>query len=185
MRLGDFAGMSTEDIKRGVESVQVIPGRGQEVAAGQPFTVVVDYAHTNDSLEAIYKAYAGEKIIGILGACGGGRDRWKRPDFGRIAEQYCDYVVLTNEDPYDEDPMQIITDMENGMDTNGEGEKYIKILDRREAFTHAFAQAQAGDVILITGKGTDPFIMGPNGTKERWSDMEVARETLRNLGYDD
>ena len=181
--VAEFAGMNTEQIVQGVESVSIIPGRGQAVDLGQPFTVIVDYAHTNDSLEAIYDAYKGESIVGILGACGGGRDRWKRPDFGRIAEDACKYVVLTNEDPYDEDPMQIITDMEDGMDKTKEGDAYIKILDRREAFKHAFAYAKPGDVILITGKGTDPFIMGPNGTRERWSDMEVAVETLEEMGY--
>jgi len=181
--VGEFAGMEMADVKRGIESISIIPGRGQAVDQGQPFTVVVDYAHTNESLEAIYAAYKEKTIIGILGACGGGRDRWKRPDFGRIAEKACKYVVLTNEDPYDEDPMQIIEDMEKGMTKEKEGVSYIKILDRREAFSHAFAQAQNGDVILITGKGTDPFIMGPNGSKERWSDMEVARETLEKMGY--
>lgn len=183
IRLGQFAGMDGEAIKRGIESIHVIPGRGQSVEMGQPFTVIVDYAHTNDSLEAIYQAWQGTSIVGILGACGGGRDRWKRPDFGRIAQEYCRYVVLTNEDPYDEDPMQIICDMEDGMDKAREGEQYVKILDRREAFRHAFAQAQPGEVILITGKGTDPYIMGPNGSRERWSDLEVARETLSAMGY--
>lgn len=183
IKIAEFAGMNTEQIISGVESLSIIPGRGQAVKMGQGFTVIVDYAHTNDSLEAIYKAYEGKSIIGILGACGGGRDRWKRPDFGTIAERACKYVVLTNEDPYDEDPMQIITDMEDGMDKSQEGKKYIKILDRREAFEHAFAYAKTGDVILITGKGTDPFIMGPNGTRERWSDLGVAKETLRKMGY--
>lgn len=184
MRVGDFAGLSTEQIRAGIESVHVIPGRGQEVVQGQPFRVIVDYAHTNDSLEAIYQAWEGTPVVGILGACGGGRDRWKRPDFGRLAEQYCRYVVLTNEDPYDEDPMQIINDMEEGMDHANEGSQYIKILDRREAFRHAFAQAQPGEVILITGKGTDPYIMGPDGSREHWSDLEVARETLSEMGYE-
>jgi len=183
IQVAEFAGIDTKQIIAGVESISVIPGRGQSVNMGQPFTVIVDYAHTNDSLEAIYAAYEGESIVGILGACGGGRDRWKRPDFGRIAEEACKYVVLTNEDPYDEDPMQIITDMEEGMDKSTEGESYIKILDRREAFEHAFAYAKPGDVILITGKGTDPFIMGPNGSRERWSDLEVAQETLEKIGY--
>ena len=182
-KVAEFAGMNTEQIISGVESISIIPGRGQSVDMGQPFTVIVDYAHTNDSLEAIYKAYEGESIVGILGACGGGRDRWKRPDFGRIAEEACKYVVLTNEDPYDEDPMQIITDMEDGMDKSTEGKSYIKILDRREAFEHAFGYAKPNDVILITGKGTDPFIMGPNGSREKWSDLEVAKETLAKMGY--
>ena len=181
--VGEFAGLDLDTIKTGIESVHVIPGRGQEVDHGQPFRVIVDYAHTNDSLEAIYHAWQGVSIVGILGACGGGRDRWKRPDFGRIAQTHCRYTVLTNEDPYDEDPMQIINDMEQGMDKNSEGVNYIKILDRRDAFRHAFAEARDGEVILITGKGTDPYIMGPHGSREKWSDLEVARETLCDLGY--
>lgn len=184
VHLGEFAGLTPREIKTGIESVLLIPGRGQEIDCGQPFRVIVDYAHTNDSLEAIYNAWQGHSIVGILGACGGGRDRWKRPDFGRIAQENCRYVILTNEDPYDEDPMQIITDMESGMDTSQEGETYIKILDRRKAFRHAFSQARPGEVILITGKGTDPYIMGPNGSRERWSDVEVARETLAEMGYE-
>ncbi|MFW0871370.1 MAG: Mur ligase family protein [Patescibacteria group bacterium] len=180
---GSFAGVSPQAIKAGIESMHLIPGRGQEIIMGQPFRVIVDYAHTNDSLEAIYQAWAGTSIVGILGACGGGRDRWKRPDFGRIAQEHCRFVVLTNEDPYDEDPMQIIEDMEKGMDKSREGIDYIKILDRREAFLEAFQSARSGEVILITGKGTDPFIMGPRGSRERWSDVEVARETLAQLGY--
>jgi UDP-N-acetylmuramoyl-L-alanyl-D-glutamate--2,6-diaminopimelate ligase len=184
VQVGEFAGLTPQEIKAGIESVLLIPGRGQEIDLGQPFRVIVDYAHTNDSLEAIYDAWRGHSIVGILGACGGGRDRWKRPDFGRIAQENCRYVVLTNEDPYDEDPMQIITDMESGMDTTLEGEKYIKILDRREAFRHAFSEARPDEVILITGKGTDPYIMGPNGSRERWSDVEVAHETLAEMGYE-
>ena len=121
--------------------------------------------------------------MGILGACGGGRDRTKRPDFGRLAEQHCRYVVLTNEDPYDEDPMQIINDMEQGMNPNKQGSQYVKILDRREAFRHAFAATRPGEVILITGKGTDPYIMGADGARERWSDVEVAQETLAEMGF--
>lgn len=164
----------TDVIKRGLEKVSVIPGRAETVEAGQDFTVVVDYAHTPESLKALYGAYAGKRRICVLGATGGGRDKWKRPVMGKIAADNCDLVILTNEDPYDEDPRAIVDGLAGGM----QNIKPEIIMDRREAIARGIALAQSGDAVLITGKGTDPTIAGPRGTKTPWSDAAVAREEI-------
>lgn len=163
---------------KALAALPVVRGRVERIEEGQPFIVVVDYAHTPDSLAAVYEAFKDKRKICILGNTGGGRDRWKRPLMGGIAEQYCDEVILTNEDPYDEDPRTIIDEMAAGM----KEKKPTIIMDRREAIKSAFKSAQSGDAVLITGKGTDPYIMEAHGKKTPWSDAEVAREELRSIG---
>ena len=143
----------------------------------QNFSVIIDYAHTADSLEKLYQAYPNQTKICVLGGTGGGRDRAKREVMGNLAERYCREIILTNEDPYDEDPMQIIDDVAKGI----KNKTPQIILDRRQAIAQAIKQAQAGEVVIISGKGTDPYIMGPNGTKQPWSDASVAREELESL----
>lgn len=166
-----------EVIARGIERVAVIKGRAEEINAGQDFSVVVDYAHTPDSLKAIYSAYPDRKKICVLGSTGGGRDHWKRPEMGAIAENYCSEVILTNEDPYDEDPQEIVNAIAKGFKTT-----HPKIiLDRQKAIRTAIEHAKKNDVVLITGKGTDPYIMGPNNTKQVWSDTKVATTELKSL----
>ena len=168
-------GISNDAIARGIESVKEIPGRAQRIDAGQPFLVIVDYAHTPDSLKALIDAYAPRRRICVLGSAGGGRDTWKRPVMGEVAEQSCDVVILTNDDPYDEEPLSIIRDIERGMK-----KAHDVIPDRRAAIARAISLARAGDAVLITGKGIDP-IYGPNGTKIPWNDAVVAREELTKL----
>jgi UDP-N-acetylmuramoyl-L-alanyl-D-glutamate--2,6-diaminopimelate ligase len=169
-------GVKLPFIAAGLDRLSRIPGRAEEIREGQPFTVVVDYAHTAESLRAIYAAYPGRRIA-ILGATGGGRDMWKRPVMGRVAEEDCAHVILTNEDPYDEDPRSIIDAIARGMHK----ETHEIVIDRREAIRRAFEIAQPGDTVLITGKGTDPSICGPRGTQIPWSDAVVAREELRRI----
>lgn len=152
-----------------------IPGRTERIDEGQNFHVVVDYAHTPDSLSALYAAYPGRKIC-VLGNTGGGRDTWKRPEMGRIADEECAEVILTNEDPYDEDPRVIVDAMASGMKRTPR-----IIMDRREAIREALSLAQSGDAVLITGKGTDPYIMEAGGKKLPWSDAMVAREELKRI----
>ncbi|PCI27490.1 hypothetical protein COB55_05665 [Candidatus Wolfebacteria bacterium] len=169
--------IDTAIIRKSIEHVQSIPGRAEKIDAGQDFSVIVDYAHTPDSLIAIYSAYPDRKKICILGSTGGGRDTWKRPEMGAIAENYCSEVILTNEDPYDEDPQEIVDALARGFKTT-----HPKIiLDRRGAIRTAISHAKTDDVILITGKGTDPYIMGPNGTKQVWSDAKVSKEELSRI----
>ena len=178
-------GISDQIIIRAIEKFGHIAGRVEHIEAGQDFTVIVDYAHTPDSLEKVYRIFRpnpkavsasnhDHKIIGILGGTGGGRDTWKRGEMGRIAESYCDEIILTDEDPYDEDPEQIVNDVAGGMSQK----KPTIIMDRRLAIREAINRANKNDVIVITGKGTDPYIMGPNDTKTPWSDANVAREEL-------
>ena len=163
----------TETIKRALEKLARIPGRAERIEGTQDYTVVVDYAHTPDSLTALYDAYAHSRKICVLGSTGGGRDLWKRPVMGGIADARCDVVILTNEDPYDEDPRSIVDALARGMKRQP-----VIIMDRREAIGSALSLAHTGDAVLITGKGTDPCICGPRGTKEPWSDARVAREEL-------
>jgi UDP-N-acetylmuramoyl-L-alanyl-D-glutamate--2,6-diaminopimelate ligase len=113
----------------------------------------------------------------VLGGTGGGRDMWKRKEMGRIADQYCDEIILTNEDPYDEDPIKIVNDVAQGI-VNQEPKI---IMDRRSAIAEAVKIAKTGDTLLITGKGTDPYIMGSNGSKEAWDDATVTREEILKL----
>lgn len=180
----DSQEISSDIIKKGVEGVLIIKGRAEEIRAGQKFTVVVDYAHTPDSLRAVYEAYEGKKKICVLGNTGGGRDAWKRPEMGRIADECCSRVILTDEDPYDEDPKKIVQEMASGMHK----QKPEIIMDRRAAIARALLLAQQFQkqhkektAVLITGKGTDPYIMGPNGSKLAWSDASVAREEISKL----
>ncbi len=177
--LTNAMGISQVHIKKALETIAPVAGRAERVEMGQPFTVVVDYAHTPDSLKALYSTYSGKRIIGVLGSTGGGRDTWKRPAMGSIAEEYCDIAILTNEDPYDEDPQKIIDEIAKGFSTK----KPHVIFDRRGAIREALREAKEGDAVLITGKGTDPYIMGANGSKEVWSDRRVTIEELRKLGY--
>lgn len=154
-------------------SLPPVPGRLEYIDAGQDFLAVVDYAHTPDSLRALYSAFPARRKICVLGNTGGGRDTWKRPEMGQIADEACDKVILTNEDPYDEDPRAIVDAIAAGMKRAPE-----IIMDRREAIRAALRAARPNDAVLISGKGTDPFIMGPQGQKEPWSDARVVREEL-------
>ncbi len=165
-----------DHIKTGLENVTLIPGRVERVDEGQDFDVVVDYAHTVESLESLYQAFPRKKKICVLGNTGGGRDTWKRPKMAAVAEKYCEEVILTNEDPYDEDPKAIIDEMAGGMN-----EKPKIIMDRKSAINAAISSATKSDVVLITGKGTDPYIMEANNKKTPWSDSKVAREELKNI----
>ncbi len=167
-------GVSEENIKTALKDVKQIAGRLQYIECGQDFDVVVDYAHTVDSLRKVYEIFKGKRIIGILGGTGGGRDRAKRKEMGALADTYCEMAYVTTEDPYDEDPQQIINDVASGFTKK----KPELIMSRRDAIRIAISRAQVGDVIIITGKGTDPFIMGPNGNNIPWSDAEVVKEEL-------
>ncbi len=163
-------------IKEAIENFKGIRGRVERIEEGQDFTVVVDYAHTADSLEKVYEAFPNSKRICVLGNTGGGRDKWKRKVMGSIADKYCSEIILTNEDPYDEDPKKIVEDIAEGI----EKPIYEIIMDRKEAIQKAISSAQTGDTVLITGKGTDPYIMGPNNSKLEWDDATIVREIIIN-----
>lgn len=170
-------GIPAQTIARGISNLERIPGRAEEIREGQSFSIVVDYAHTPDSLRAIYSAYPQRRKICVLGSTGGGRDTWKRSVMGTIAEAACEEIILTNEDPYDEDPHSIVNMIASGMKEKNP----TIIMDRREAIRHAFSVARDNDVVFITGKGTDPTMQGPRGTNVQWSDAQVAKEEIQKL----
>ncbi len=170
-------GISSAEIIRAVERFDGIPGRVQRIDVGQDFTVIVDYAHTPDSLEKLYQVFQSSKSICVLGGTGGGRDKSKRTVMGEIADEYCDEIILTNEDPYDEDPKDIINDVARGVTS----QMPSIIMDRRSAIREALKRARTGDTVLITGKGTDPFIMGPKNERTPWSDVRVVTEELNRM----
>jgi len=173
-----FALSQNIDLKIGqkaLNSVQKMPGR-MEIVAQEPFQVVVDYAHTPDSLEKVYQAFSKEKrrMICVLGSAGGGRDKSKRPLLGALADQYADQIIITNEDPYDEDPQRIIDSIKKGI----KKKKYLEILDRAQAIKKALKIARPGDTVIITGKGCEPWIMGASGQKIPWDDRSIVKHYL-------
>lgn len=171
--VGLSEGINLETCRNAIKKVEQIPGRMEEVIS-EPFKVFVDYAFTPVALEKVYSFLKPKeaKLICVLGACGGGRDKWKRSVLGGIAEKYGDVVIITNEDPYDEDPMKIINEVASG------SSKAIKILDRREAIRKALILAKQGDVVVITGKGCEPWICVKNGGKIPWDDRKIVREEM-------
>ena len=176
IKTAEAFGIPLETCAKALKDLSRIGGRVERIETGQNFAVIVDYAHTPDSLRALYSAFPNRPKICVLGNTGGGRDSWKRPEMGRIADEACEKVILTNEDPYDENPRAIVDAMAKGMRRAPE-----IIMDRREAIRAALRAARANDIVLISGKGTDPFIMGARGTKTPWSDAKVVREELERL----
>jgi UDP-N-acetylmuramoyl-L-alanyl-D-glutamate--2,6-diaminopimelate ligase len=166
-----------EKIVEGIFRITEVKGRAQFVPNNRGIEIVVDYAHTPDSLQAIYEAFPDKKKICVLGNTGGGRDKWKRPEMAKIADTSCDLIFLTDEDPYDEDPAEIVNQMKESIDPN----KLEIEMDRKEAIRKAILRAKPNDVVLITGKGTDPYIMRENGKKEPWSDFEKVKEVLEEI----
>ncbi len=184
-------GVPDEIIRRVLSSFRGVPGRF-EFLQKEPFALIVDYAHTPDSLEAIYKAVRPEEIFGgkgrliaVLGAAGGGRDKWKRPKMGAIAATYCDVLILTSEDPFDEDDREIIRQLRSGFGDSAvprlKSENTLEIFDRKEAIGKAIALARKGDVVVLTGKGSEPYLRAANGKKIPWSEKEIALEYLKGL----
>lgn len=176
----------TEKIQRALASARPAPGRLELVREGQRFTVIVDYAHEPASLTAVYEAvkiFKPRRMIGILGSQGGGRDVWKRAAMGQIAARYLDVLILTNEDPYDENPALILNDIEKGTWDEQRKRKIEihKIVDREEAIKKAIALAKPGDAVVLTGKGGEVWMCIENEEKIPWSDRKIAEEALRSL----
>jgi UDP-N-acetylmuramoyl-L-alanyl-D-glutamate--2,6-diaminopimelate ligase len=179
--VGLHEGLSPEIIQRGIASVVNVPGRFERVEAGQDFTVVVDYAHTDDALLRLLTAAQALKtgrVITVFG-CGGDRDRGKRPKMGRVAARLSDVVFLTSDNPRSEDPAAILREIEVGV-REAFTEKRIRyevIADRRAAIEAAVREAKSGDTVLIAGKGHEDYqIVG--ATRLHFDDREVARVAL-------
>jgi len=172
-------GVSFESIKSGLEKVSV-PGRVEVVDIGKNYTVIIDYAHSPDSLENVLttiKGFTKNRLISLFG-CGGDRDRTKRPIMGRISGQIADFTIITSDNPRSEEPGAIIKEIEEGIKTtNG---KYITIVDRREAIKYALQNAQPGDVIVLAGKGHETYQTFKDKTVH-FDEREVVREVLQEL----
>jgi len=170
-------GVSLKDSKEALSKMELVPGRMEEIISS-PFRVLVDYAFTPAALEKVYltlrKNMEG-KLICVLGAAGGGRDKWKRPVLGRIAGANCEKVIVTNEDPYGEDPEEIVQQVAGGVSG-----KATITLDRRKAIAQALSLASPKDIVVITGKGSEDSI-AQAGKKIPWDDREVVREEYSKL----
>ena len=184
-------GISLDICASALAKVKNVSGR-MEIVSKKPL-VFVDYAHTPNALTNVYETVnnfkkGDSKLICVLGAAGGGRDKWKRKELGRIADNYCDFAILTNEDPYDENPEDILNEIETGflkISENGKparkSQKYEKILDRKEAIKKAINFAKPDDIICITGKGREPLMCIANDKKIKWDDREIVEEFLKAL----
>ncbi len=175
-------GISLTTIQLAFKTMGVVRGRVEHFrsspGAKKHLTVVVDYAHTPDSLQQLYEAFPDKAKVAVLGNTGGGRDTWKRPEMAKLAEQYCEHVFLTNEDPYDEDPHAIVAEMAAGITNKA---KLTIEMDRRQAIKKAIERVRPGGYVIVSGKGTDPYIMGPNYSKEPWSDAAVVQEEIADF----
>ncbi len=208
--LAEALGIQSSFIVRALSYFPGIPGR-MEWVQKTPFGLVVDYAHTPDSLRAVYKTLreqfkksseaepdnktpdslppfpiSSPRLICVLGSAGGGRDTWKRPEFGRIAAEYCDEIIITDEDPYNEDPEKIMDEIESGISLNPKpstlNPNFVlkRSVNRQKAIEIAIKDATIGDVIVITGKGSEEWLHQAHGKKLPWSDRRTAEEALKN-----
>ncbi|HLG72779.1 MAG TPA: UDP-N-acetylmuramoyl-L-alanyl-D-glutamate--2,6-diaminopimelate ligase [Chloroflexota bacterium] len=175
-------GLTLDQIADGLRQVKPSPGRMERIDAGQPFRVLVDYAHTPNSFENVLteaRALAessGGRLLVVFG-CSGERDRTKRPIMGATAARLADFFVLTDEDPHSEDPRQIVREIEAG----AKGGTYEIEMDRRQAMAAAFGRAKPGDVVLITGKGHERSMIVTGDRKIAWDERAIAREELEKL----
>ena len=178
--------VAPETIARGLEAVEGVTGRMQRVDEGQPFIVLVDYAHTPESFETVMsllRPVVRGRMIAVFGSAGE-RDREKRPMQGEIAARYCELLVITDEDPRLEDREAILAEIAAGAERLGKRERrdYLRIADRRQAIRTAFERAQPGDVVLLLGKGHEGCIFYPDQALP-WDEAGVAGELLRDMGY--
>jgi UDP-N-acetylmuramoyl-L-alanyl-D-glutamate--2,6-diaminopimelate ligase len=177
-------GLSNEVIETGIRNLESVSGRFQRINLGQPFLVIVDYAHTDDALENLIRT-ARElnpkgRIITLFG-CGGEKDRTKRPVMGEVTGRLSDLTILSSDNPRSEDPLKIISDIIVGLQkTNG---KYLIEPDREKAIGVAMEEARAGDIVLLAGKGHENYQILADHTEE-FDDRDVARSALRARGYD-
>jgi UDP-N-acetylmuramoyl-L-alanyl-D-glutamate--2,6-diaminopimelate ligase len=177
----DALGVEPSVAAKALGEARRIPGRFEPIDEGQPFTVLVDYAHTPDSLENVIRAsrrLTADKVISVFG-CGGDRDREKRPLMGGIGASLSDIAVITSDNPRSEDPESIIAEIVAGIE--GSGAQVVVEVDRRTAIRKALAQAGPRDLVLIAGKGHEQGQEFEGGRKLPFDDREVAREELRRL----
>jgi len=184
--VGLSQGISLDKLKIGLEQVAGVPGRLEKISEGQTFSILVDYAFEPNAVKRLYETINEAehgKIIHVLGSTGGGRDKSRRPILGEIAGQMADLVIVTDEDPYDENPSLIIEAVAQGAETAGKTRNLnlFTELSRREAIHKALSLANDNDVVLITGKGSEQAICRAKGKKEKWDDRQVCREELAHI----
>lgn len=178
-------GVSSPDALSALKAFTGVAGR-LEFVQGAGRTAVIDYALTPESLRALYSFLStsnkqqakGSRLIAVFGSAGGGRDKWKRPALGKVADEFCDVIYLTTDDAYDEDPQEIIADIQKGITSS---KKVVVITDRREAIAAALAAAGPNDIVAITGMGSQQYTYGPKGAKLPWSERKVIEEVLGGL----
>jgi UDP-N-acetylmuramoyl-L-alanyl-D-glutamate--2,6-diaminopimelate ligase len=186
LAVGYLHGLAPELMARALKVFPGVSGRMERIEQGQPFAVVVDYAHTADSLEKVLRALrplTHNRLLVVFGSAGD-RDRVKRPVMGGVAAREADFAVITDEDPREEDAASILAEIAAGADAAGarEGEQYVCIVGRREAIVRALSMARAGDTVLLAGKGHEQSIV-IGREKLPWDDRQVARDVLTELGY--
>ncbi len=172
-------GLSAETIKKGLEQVKNVPGRFELIEGGQNFSVVVDYAHTDDALQNVLTAareLKPKRLITVFGA-GGDRDRTKRPLMGQVASRLSDFCIITSDNPRSEDPEKIALDVELGIKKIGKN-NYTIIIDREEAVAKAIAMAEDGDLVMIAGKGHENYQVFKDKTIH-FDDREFARAEIQ------
>ena len=181
---GVALGLTLDEIGRGLEAFAGVSGRMERVDLGQPFRVIIDYAHTPQSLEKVLRelrSITPGKLIAVFGSAGD-RDREKRPWMGEIAARLSDYAVFTNEDPREENPLTILDEIAAGAEEVGwrEGDQYARIEDRQQAIVHAVRRARPGDTILLAGKGHERSLLIGRG-KLPWDERGAAEAAIRGL----
>lgn len=177
--LSYLLGVKLQDIQEGVANLEAVPGRFERAVEGQPYDVIVDYAHTPDALEKLLVAarkIAKGRVILVFGACGD-RDKTKRPIMGEIAAKNADRIFLTDEESYNEDPEEIRRMLMEGIERGHGDAKTTEIADRRAAIERALSIAVKGDIVLITGMGHEQYRI-INGERLPWNDTEVVREIV-------
>ncbi|MEI7498411.1 MAG: UDP-N-acetylmuramyl-tripeptide synthetase [Candidatus Falkowbacteria bacterium] len=176
-------GVALPAIRDSLAKISGVPGRLERIDVGQPFSVLVDYAFEPNAMTKLYETVAmlpHNQIIHVLGATGGGRDVARRPILGKIAGTNADFVIATNDDPYDDDPDLLADQIMIGAEQAGKkkNENLFKILDRRQAIVKALTLANSGNIVLLTGKGNEQGIYVKNGIIEPWDDRQVAKEEI-------
>lgn len=176
-------GLDWAMLRDAVAHLESVPGRLERIDEGQSFSVIVDYAYEPAALNAVYESirlFAHKKIIHVVGSAGGGRDVARRESLGVMSAEFDDIVIVTNEDPYDDDPMEIVNTIADAAVARGKKDNIdlFRILDRGDAIDFAVRSAHAGDLVLITGKGSEPVMAVANGKKIPWDDRNAARSAL-------
>ncbi|MBI3589233.1 MAG: UDP-N-acetylmuramyl-tripeptide synthetase [Candidatus Liptonbacteria bacterium] len=178
-------GIDLQKIREGLKQAKAPAGR-MEVVIQKPFWVVVDYAYEPKSLESALQTvgvFKPKRVITLVGSAGGGRDRWRRPVMGEVADELADVVLVTTDDPYDEDPEKIVDEVLVGVLKNKKrvlGENVFRVVDRKEAIYEALKMAKEGDLVFIPGKGGELWMNVADGKKIPWSDVEIVREVLKS-----